>query len=206
MEIKKFVLGMIQENCYVVSCKNTKKACVVDPGIFSPSVMDYIEEKKLDVQCVIQTHAHGDHICGLEETSKKLDAPIYIHKDEAQILNDASKNFSAEICGKKIEIEADRFLEDNEMIEIGKLKLKVIHTPGHTPGGICLYTNDCLLSGDTLFQESIGRTDFRYSSTEALIQSVKEKLFLLPDDTRVLPGHGMNTTIGHEKKRNPFVR
>ncbi len=206
MKIKKFTLGMYQENCYVVSCSDTKSAFVVDPGVYNPNMVNYIEENHLNIESIILTHAHGDHICGLMETAKKFNAPIYIHKSEASVLNDGKKNFSEEICGCKIEIEADRLLKDGKIIQIGKMEVKIIHTPGHTPGGICIHVGDVLISGDTLFEESIGRTDFKYSSTDALVNAIKEKLYLLPDHTRVYPGHGMDTTIGHEKKRNPFVK
>jgi glyoxylase-like metal-dependent hydrolase (beta-lactamase superfamily II) len=206
--IKKFVLGMYQENCYVVFCSRTKKGFIVDPGIYSQEVINYIQEKQLDIEFVLLTHAHGDHICGLTDTVEKFNVPVYIHKKEAEILQDHKKNFSGEICGKMIEREAERLLEDGEIIKIGYMEIKIIHTPGHTPGGICIYieAEECLISGDTLFDRSIGRTDFRYSSTEALIAAVKEKLYVLPDDTEVYPGHGTDTSILQEKGSNPFVR
>ncbi len=206
--IKKFVLGMYQENCYVVFCSSTKKGFVVDPGIYSQDVISYIEEKQLSIEFVLLTHAHGDHICGLTDTVEKFNAPVYIHKKEAEILQDSKKNFSEEICRRKIEIEAERLLKDGEVIRIGEMEIRIIHTPGHTPGGICIYipAEKSLISGDTLFDRSIGRTDFGYSSTEALVQAVGEKLYALPDDTEVYPGHGTNTSIGQEKKSNPFVR
>lgn len=206
MKLKRFVLGMIQENCYVVSCSQTKKGFIVDPGIYSPQVMEYIQENNIDIEFIILTHAHGDHIGGLKETAEKLNIPIYIHKDEDTILKNAGKNYSTAIFGKEIEMDSDRLLKDGEVIELGEMNLKIIHTPGHTPGGICIYVGNSLLSGDTLFAESVGRTDFPYCSTDALIRSIREKLFILPDDTTVYPGHGLETTIGHEKKRNPFVR
>lgn len=197
---------MYQENCYLVWNEQTKKGFLVDPGTYSESIMEFLKESKITLECIILTHAHGDHIGGLEKFMEQLSAPVYIHAKEDMILKDASKNYSQGIVGHKIEIEADRLLKDGEELEIGGITLKVLHTPGHTPGGMCIYIAPYLISGDTLFAESIGRTDFNYSSTDALIQAVKNKLYILPDDTIVYPGHGLDTTIGHEKKRNPFVR
>ncbi|MCG8482370.1 MAG: MBL fold metallo-hydrolase [Clostridia bacterium] len=206
MKIKRFVLGMYQENCYLVWHDQTKKGFLVDPGTYSEAIMDFIKENNIELECIVLTHAHGDHIGGLERFMSEFNAPVYIHEKEAPILKDANKNESLGIVGYKIEIDADRLLKDGEELEIGGIPIKILHTPGHTPGGMCIYVGSYLISGDTLFAESIGRTDFRYSSTDDLINAVKNKLYLLPDDTIVLPGHGLETSIGHEKKRNPFVR
>ncbi|NLK71597.1 MAG: MBL fold metallo-hydrolase [Clostridiales bacterium] len=206
MKIKLFIMGAYQENCYVVFCEKTGKAFIVDPGYFNVQLADYIEENKLDIQFIILTHAHGDHIGGVEEAKQKFDAPVYIHKEEASILRNAEKNASIHIWGRKISIEPDRLLKDGEVIEVGEMNLKIIHTPGHSPGCICIYAGTVLFSGDTLFADSIGRTDFPESSTEAIIKSIKEKIYTLPEDTQVFPGHGPSTTIGYEKKHNYFVR
>ncbi len=206
MKIKRFVLGMYQENCYLVWHDQTKKGFLVDPGTYSEAITDFIKENNIELECIVLTHAHGDHIGGLERFMSEFNAPVYIHEKEAPILKDANKNESLGIVGYKIEIDADRLLKDGEELEIGGIPIKILHTPGHTPGGMCIYVGSYLISGDTLFAESIGRTDFRYSSTDDLINAVKNKLYSLPDDTIVLPGHGLETSIGHEKKRNPFVR
>ncbi len=206
MNIKKFVLGMFQVNCYVGWCENTKKAFMVDPGLFSQKIVDYIKENKLDLGYIILTHAHGDHIGGLPNMLDIFDAKVITHEDEAFILRDPRMNFSGQMFSQPIAIEPDRVVKDGEIIEVGDLKLTVIHTPGHTPGGMCLYSKPHLFSGDTLFAQSIGRTDFPLSSTEDLFKGIKEKLYALPHDTKVYSGHGPDTEIGYEKRNNMFVR
>lgn len=206
MKVKRFVLGMYQINCYLVWNEQNQKGFLVDPGTYSEAIKEYVEEKNIKLECIILTHAHGDHIGGLEKFMSDYNIPVYIHEKEASILKDSKLNYSAGIAGHKVEMEADRLLKDGETLEIGGIPLRILHTPGHTPGGICIYIAPFLLSGDSLFEESIGRTDFSYCSTDDLINAIKSKLYALPDDTKVLPGHGMETSIGHEKKRNPFAR
>lgn len=206
MKVNVFEVGVLSVNCYVISCEETKKACIVDPGGYSCVLSEYINKNQLDVEFILLTHGHGDHFGGLHKFAKEFNAPIYAHEDEKGILNNASLNFSTYVLGTEIAFDADRYLKDNEEIKLGNLILKVIHTPGHSPGGICILVNDCLISGDTLFNNSVGRTDFPYSSTSQLVNAVKNKLFVLDDDIRVFPGHGPETSIGYEKKYNPFIR
>lgn len=206
MKINKFVLGAYQENCYLIWNEQTLKGFLVDPGTYSEAIVDFLNEKNITLECIILTHAHGDHIGGVEKFMSQFNIPVYVHKKEAPILRDAKENLSSMISGEKIEIEPDRLLKDEEELIVADLPLKILHTPGHTPGGICIYIKPYLISGDTLFAESIGRTDFSYGSIDALTEGIKNKLYTLPVDTIVYPGHGWETTIGDEKKHNPFVR
>jgi glyoxylase-like metal-dependent hydrolase (beta-lactamase superfamily II) len=174
--------------------------------------MDFLKERNLEPEALILTHGHGDHIAGVEPLRENFEKiKVCIHKDDAEMLIDSSRNFSS-FLGKKIEASpADIILEDEGKIEFAGLKFTIIHTPGHTPGGICLYNSDekILFSGDTLFAGSVGRTDFsgydERQSMKQLIEGIKNKLLVLPDDTKVLPGHGPASTIGQEKLNNPYL-
>ena len=206
MIIENFMSGPLAVNCYVVADEQTKKAFIVDPGGHNFNMVNYIKENGLDVEYIILTHGHGDHIGGvnayLEEYPKaKLIAGI----DEKDLLENEKINFSKETCGIPISLAADKYVTDGEMMKVGKMDLQFIHTPGHTPGGISILVGDVLFSGDTLFAQSIGRTDFPGSSFEDIKSSIQNKLYTLPGDTRVYPGHMGPTTIGFEKENNPFV-
>jgi glyoxylase-like metal-dependent hydrolase (beta-lactamase superfamily II) len=174
--------------------------------------MDFLKEKNLDPEALILTHGHGDHIAGVSPLRKNFDKiKVCIHKADSHMLTDSVSNFSS-FLGEKIESSpADIILGNEGPIEFAGLKFKIIHTPGHTPGGICLYNSDekILFSGDTLFAGSVGRTDFSgydmQKSLKQLIEGIKNKLLALPDDTKVLPGHGPTSTIGQEKLYNPYL-
>lgn len=205
MKISTFEVGVLSVNCYVISCEKTKKACIVDPGGYSSILDEYVKKNQLKIEFIILTHGHSDHFGGVPKLTADFHVPLYAHKDEKDILNNASLNFSTYVLGTQMTFEPDRYLNDNEEIKLGELVLKIIHTPGHSPGGICILINDCLFSGDTLFNSSVGRTDFPYSSEKQLIDSIKNKLFSLNDNIKVFPGHGPETSIGYEKKYNPFI-
>ena len=179
---------------------------LVDPAAPSEVLLERIKDLNLKIKMIINTHGHGDHIGGNAFFAERLNAPLAIHKNDAAMLTDNLKNLSA-YMGSSLPIKAaDVLLEDGYTLNLGEYELKVIHTPGHTPGGICLYIDKYLISGDTLFELSIGRTDFPGGSHTGLIRSIREKLFVLPDDVIVFPGHGPQTTIGLEKSNNPFLR
>lgn len=206
MIIKNFISGPLSVNCYLVADEKTKKAFIVDPGGHNNNMVNHIKENHYDVEYIILTHGHGDHIGGvktyLEEYPKaKLIAGI----EEKELLSKASLNYSRETCGTAISIIADKYVTDGEKLNVGEMELQFIHTPGHTAGGISILVEDTLFSGDTLFAQSIGRTDFPGSSFNAIENSIQKKLFVLPDNTKVLPGHMGPTTIGYEKENNPFV-
>ena len=210
MEIDRLILGAYETNCYILRKSSAANGCVVvDPGLEVEQLLDFIKRHKLNPAAVVLTHGHIDHIGGVGELRENYpDVRVYIHKLDAKMLENSYSNLSA-MMGAAFSTEpADFSLEDGSVIEQAGVKLQVLHTPGHTPGGICLYSKDegIVFTDDTLFAESIGRTDFPGGSLEQLLKSVREKLFTLPDDTIVYPGHGPSTTIAREKAHNPFLR
>lgn len=206
MEIRKFSLGQMGTNCYVLWDENSLEAVVIDPGFEDNRVLDIIEKSKLNVKYILLTHGHFDHLGGVNQVKDTTGAKVLIHENDADCLMDPSRNLSV-LAGMNLELEpADGLLSENEVIAIGDLKIRVIHTPGHSKGGVCFYVGDTLIAGDTMFNTSIGRTDFADGDLSELLESINHKIFLLDDDVKVLPGHGENTTIGYEKKNNPFLK
>ena len=199
--IKRIVVGALETNCYIFADLRTKEAAIIDPGSDGNSIRQEIEKYGLNVNCIINTHGHGDHI----SSNRKFKAPICIHRMDADFLRNAKLNMSASFGLSIKSPEASRFLEDGDVVEVGGLNLKVMHTPGHTPGSISLLGDGIVFTGDTLFMGGVGRTDFPYGSEEKLIGSIKEKLLTLDDKTIVYPGHGPSSTIGKEKRTNGFV-
>lgn len=206
MKVEKFVTGIISTNCYLVINKDTKQAVVIDPAACPSYLMSHIKSEGLKIEAILLTHGHFDHIMGIDGFLSEFDVPVYVHEEDADamedpVLNQSSTYTSGYTFGKA------RYLRDRQTLELAGYTFQVIHTPGHTKGGCCYYvaSEGVLFSGDTLFQNSVGRTDFVNSSTSDLVHSIREKLFLLPDDTMVYPGHMGETKIGHEKKYNPYV-
>lgn len=210
MILKMFTFGMYLTNCYVVGCEETKEAIVIDPGFDrereAREVLNFIEQNGLHSKYIVNTHGHADHTAGNGITKKATGALILIHEDDAIMLTPVAKTLSRVFGLRVTSPPADRTLHDGNVIQFGQLKLVVLHTPGHSRGGISLLGENFVFSGDTLFAGSIGRTDFPGASFEEIIQSIKTKLITLPDHFKVYPGHGPITTIGEEKKYNPFLR
>ena len=200
------IMSSFGSNCYIIGCSETKEVAVIDPGGEGEKIISLLESKGYQVKYIINTHGHLDHIGANKAIKDKFNCDILIHELDGAMLPDPSKNLSSFMGGQVASPPADRLLTEGEIIEIGStLKLEVIHTPGHTPGGICLKAGKLLFTGDTLFGGSIGRSDFPGGSHATLIKSIKEKLLNLPEDTVVYPGHGPESTIGEEKETNPFL-
>lgn len=200
------VVGPVQTNCYFISDEETRECVVVDPGAEAKNLLAYLENKGLQVKAILLTHGHFDHILAVDSLKEALKVPVYAAEAEKEVLLDADKNLSIQM-GVSVTVEADRWLKDGECIELLRQEVRCILTPGHTCGGMCYYFPKAgvLFSGDTLFQESVGRTDFPTGSMSTLIRSVREKLFVLPKAVRVYPGHGMITSIENEAMYNPYA-
>jgi hydroxyacylglutathione hydrolase len=198
MLIETFTVGMLSTNCYVAHSQLTKEAIIIDPGLESPTeaqqIFDYITIDSLKIKLIVNTHEHEDHICGNSMIQEKYNVPIYIHKFDAGFLKDLQKgNYPASVL-----------LEEGSLISFGDQTLKVLHTPGHTPGSICLQGERLIFTGDTLFAEGIGRTDFPGGSDIDMQKSL-ERLVHLPDNLLIYPGHGPTSIMGEEKRVNSFL-
>lgn len=206
MRIKTFVIRGMDTNCYVIIDEETKKAIIVDPGGDVDELDDFVKNEGITLTAIVLTHAHYDHIAGIDNIKEKYSLPIVCGEAEEKVLESPNHNLSTFFGVPPISMSADKLLKDNEEYSFGGLKFKTIFTPGHTPGGICLYfeNENVLISGDSLFAGSVGRTDFPGGSYRDLIDSIKDKILVLPEETIVFPGHGPSTTIEKEKKYNPF--
>lgn len=207
VKILKFPLGMVRANCYIVYNDITNEALVIDPADNGAYINTKLKENNLTLKAVLLTHGHFDHIMAVQYLKNTFNVRVYAHESEEEILADASKNLSASMGGAPLSINADILLKDNQKLELIGTTITVIHTPGHTAGGVCYYfeCEKLLFSGDTLFRDSVGRTDFPTGSMSVLVRSIKEKLITLGDDVVVYPGHEGETTISRERKFNPFI-
>lgn len=206
MEVIRKPAGIYAANCYIVYDEDTKEGIVIDPGGDADEIISLIKEKCLNIKYIVLTHAHADHIAGVKEVKEYTNAPLAVHKLDEPLLKDDKKNLSSLMAMGKVELSADICLDDKDTISFGNLNCEVIHTPGHTPGGISLKIEDSLFTGDTLFAGSIGRTDFEYGSYSDIMNSIKSRLIIFSDNTKVYPGHGPSTTLKREKEYNPFLR
>jgi len=202
--IETMQVGYLQANCYLVYDPASKDACIIDPGGDASVIARKIKELSLFPRGIFLTHGHYDHIAANNELRKLFNTKIYIHKEDAEFLREASLNGSA-FFGEDIKFpEADVMLEDNSVIKNGEIEFKIIHTPGHTPGGICIISGDYIFTGDTLFKGSVGRWDLPGGSEKLLKESLK-KLSKLPKTMKIFPGHGDESTIEEELKSNPYL-
>ena len=207
LKIGRMVIGSVQTNCYFVYRDGTKDVIVFDPADKGAMILEKLQGKGFQVAAIFLTHGHFDHIWGTKELRDLSGAKIYAYVGEKEVLEDATLNVSAQV-GRPYEVAADVYVADGEMITIKDMTCKLLATPGHTQGSCCYYFEEdkMLLSGDTLFEESVGRTDLATGSGAALNQSLKEKIVVLPEDVKVYPGHGEPTTIGHELQYNPYCQ
>lgn len=207
MKVEKFVTGIISTNCYLAVNEKTKQAVVIDPAAAPARLMSHIREEGVKIEAILLTHGHFDHIMGIDGFLKEYNVPVYVHEDDLLMMEDPQWNQSAIYTAGYTFSKAEP-VKDGQILSYAGYEFQVLHTPGHTPGGCCYYVKSehVLFSGDTLFQRSVGRTDFRGSSTSALIRGIREKLMPLPDDTHVYPGHMGETMIGYERENNPYIQ
>jgi glyoxylase-like metal-dependent hydrolase (beta-lactamase superfamily II) len=204
MLIKNIVVGPLEVNCFIVADESSKKAMVIDPGDEPDRIIAVIKENDLDVEYIVCTHGHFDHVGAVGDIRKETGAKFLMHRDELEIYA-AAKDMAAFWGFEMGDLaEPDGFVKEGDMIKVGNLSFEIFHTPGHSPGGICLYGEGIVISGDTLFAGSVGRTDFHGGSMAKLKESFK-RLMSLPEDTKALCGHGPDTVIGFEKRENFFA-
>lgn len=205
IKIKQFIAGQLENNMYLVMDEDTKKAVLIDATELIPEISDTIKQLGADVQYILLTHGHFDHIMGLNDLKKELKSEAMICKDDLVIsdnINEFTRLFNWPDSKPPV---YEKYIKDGDVITVGNMKISVIHTPGHTEGGVCYLIEDNLFSGDTLFRGSVGRTDLFGGNFSKISDSIKNKLFKLDNDIKVFPGHGPMTTIGYEKKHNEIL-
>lgn len=205
MNFETAIVGALETNCYLVYCPETYECAVVDPGAEAEKIFRLIAEKGLHPTVLLNTHGHVDHIGANKDIKDKFNIPLSIHSSDSSMLESVHLLELGFLLGAKPSPSADNFLEDGGKIEIGKSFLKIMHTPGHSPGSVSFLGDGFLLSGDTLFNGGVGRTDLPGGSWDTLVSTIKNKILTMPEETTILPGHGSPTSVGHEKETNPFI-
>lgn len=202
------VVGMVSTNCYFIINEETKETVIIDPGDEETKIIQWIRERSLDPVAVLLTHGHFDHILAVQALKEEFKIPVYAGEKEKQVLNTPSMNLTTRFRNQGYTMDADVYCKNGDILSLAGCEIKVLETPGHTPGGCCYYIAEekLVFTGDTLFCESVGRTDFEGGSYTQICKSIREKLFVLPEDTVCYCGHGEGTGIGHEKEHNPYVR
>jgi glyoxylase-like metal-dependent hydrolase (beta-lactamase superfamily II) len=207
MILRTLIVGVIKTNCYILACERTREAMVIDPGGDASKIMQAIEEMKVNVRRIVLTHFHFDHTMVAAEVREATGARLAVHRDEAAYLIEPPEALAIYSPDATRELHADTLLDDGVHIQVGELDFEVLHTPGHSPGSLSLWipNEGAVFSGDVLFRGGIGRTDLPGSDFKTLFYTIRDKLFILPDETFVYPGHGSRTTIGYERQNNTWV-
>lgn len=204
MIVEMYPAGVFQTNCYIVGDEAAREGIIIDPGADADCIMRLAGRHGLDIKYIVLTHGHGDHIGAVAKIKGETGARVLMHVED-RYLTDGETATLIPILRNIQLFKADEYIKDGDIINFGGFRAEVIETPGHTPGSVSIKIEDSVFTGDALFQGSVGRTDFPKGSHEVLLNSIREKLMVLPDDTRIYPGHGPGTTIAREKKYNPFL-
>lgn len=207
MRVKHFVVGPVATNCYIVINEKSNEALIIDPGAGAKALWEFMEKEGLTPVGILLTHGHFDHAGDAAMLAEHFGIKIYAHEDEKDTLEQPGLNLSGPMMGSPESYKADVYLKDEQELDLAGLHFRCLLTPGHTAGGCCFYFpyEDTVFSGDTLFCESVGRTDFPGGSMSTIVNSIKTKLMVLPEDTRVFPGHNEPTTIDNERMYNPYL-
>ena len=206
MKVYKFTIGTFAVNNYLIQSETSHKAILIDAGESPQPILNKIQSLGLELVYLINTHGHGDHIAGNATIVRETGAKLLIHPLDEPYLRDPTLNLSTFLGAQLESPPADGFLEEGDEVTVDDIHLRVLHTPGHTPGHITLVGDNLAFVGDVIFYEGIGRTDFPRSDHHQLLQTIRTKIYTLPDEMNLLPGHGPETTVAHEKRHNPFVR
>ncbi len=206
MQIQTITVGALETNCYLVYDEKTREAVVVDPGAEPKKIIAAIDQLELKPLMIVNTHGHVDHVGANKNIKEAYSIPLLIHKKDEKILTHALQSGFALMLGAKKSPSPDKYIEDGDVLHIGGSRLKAVHTPGHSPGGIVLVGDAFIISGDTLFNQGVGRTDLPGGDWDQLMTSIKTKIFPLDGELKVFPGHGPATTVGREKNSNPYIQ
>lgn len=206
MALTQLIVGPLQVNCYLLTDDSTRETVIIDPGDDAADILDIVKDKGLVVRSIVLTHAHFDHVGANKALKEATGAEILMHQDDERLLKSAANQGALFGMQSAASPPADRYVKHGDTIAAGGISLKVLHTPGHSPGGICLLGKGMVFTGDALFAGSIGRTDLPGGDTAALLRSIETNLMSLPDDTKVFSGHGPESTIGRERQVNPFLQ
>ncbi len=209
MILREFTVGPLQVRSYILGCEDTKQAIIIDPAGSEDLLAKNIEDLGLDLVAIVNTHGHPDHTCGNEKMKRLTGAPVLMHKADDELFRDPGVVAMFRAWGFEPAPPADDYLQDNQLLQVGNLSFQVLHTPGHSPGSVCLFGNGVLVTGDTLFIDAIGRTDLPGGDYDVLMKSLKSRILPLPDETIVLPGHDYGPkptdTLGGQKRTNPYL-
>jgi len=206
IKIEALKVGLLSANCYIVYDQETLEGMVIDPGGNPEIILEYVKNFELNITRILLTHGHGDHIAGVEGVAKALKVPVWVHKNDKELMEDGTKNLSVMLHIGDITYDADVYFDESSSMEFLGQQVKIIHTPGHTPGSVSFLIGSDLFVGDTLFFHSIGRSDLYAGNFDDLEKSIQEKIYTLDESIKIYPGHGPQTNVGEEMKNNSYIK